>query len=31
VGAMVQAMAAQMGENIEVARISRLAVGEESE
>jgi elongation factor Ts len=31
VGAMVQAMAAQMGENIEVARISRLAVGEEPE
>ena len=31
VGAMIQAMAAQMGENIAVARISRLAVGEDAE
>ena len=31
VGAMIQEMAAQMGENIAVARISRLAVGEDAE
>jgi elongation factor Ts len=31
VGAMIQDMAATMGENISVARISRLAVGEELE
>jgi len=31
VGAMIQQMAAQMGENIAVAKISRVAVGEESE
>lgn len=31
VGAMIQEMMAQMGENIEVARFSRVAVGEEPE
>jgi len=31
VGAMIQAMAAQMGENISVARMARVAVGEENE